>query len=215
MQGAAASDRRRLGRVSDQMAQQLGIAGSAAPLATAGPQHIVWSQVLVIDDDSILLGRHRSGQFEGEYTGFIGEVGRDEPTAEAACRILLEQTGLTVSPDRLEKRAVFHFIEVDPNHPDPTSPSAVAGQPLVEHEFICRAADTSGAATETEKMTPTRFPLSEIPFDNMPADDRVWYPRVIEQQRFLTGSFVFRARDIVKQVLSNVSKEQLLSQYLQ
>ena len=85
----------------------------------------------------------------------------------------------------------------------------------MEHEFICRAADTSGTAAETDKMTPTRFLISEIPFDNMPADDRVWYPRVIEQQRYLTGSFVFRARVIVKQVLSYVSKEQLLSQYLQ
>ncbi len=196
---------RRLHLVKDQM----------STAAAAGPQHIVWSQVLVVDEDGILLGRHRSGQFEGEYTGFIGEVAPGESAAEAACRILLEQSGLSVSPDRLDKRAVFQFIEVDPNHPDPTTPGAANGQPLVEHEFVCRAEDTSGTATETDTMTPTRFPLAEIPFDSMPADDRVWYPLVLEQQRYLAGSFVFSGRAIVKQVLRHTSKETLLSEYLQ
>lgn len=137
-------------------------------------RHIVWSQVLVVDGESILLGRHRSGQFKGEYTGFIGEVASGETSAEAACRILLEQSGLATTPDRLSKRAVFQFIEADPGHPDPTAPSAATGLPLVEHEFICQAEDTSGTAIETETMTPTKFPLSDVPFDNMPADDRIW-----------------------------------------
>jgi hypothetical protein len=62
-------------------------------------------------------------------------------------------------------------------------------------------------------MTPTWFPLSEIPFSQMPADDVVWYPPVLEQQRCLTGAFVFSARKMVKHVLQDVSEEQLRSRY--
>jgi ADP-ribose pyrophosphatase YjhB (NUDIX family) len=87
-------------------------------MAAAPPpaqQHITWSQVLVVDSEGgrVLLGRHRSGQFEGEYTGFIGEVSAGETTAEAACRILREQSGLTAGVDRLSKRAVLELSPRD------------------------------------------------------------------------------------------------------
>ena len=106
-------------------------------MAAAPPpaqQHITWSQVLVVDSDGgrVLLGRHRSGQFEGEYTGFIGEVSAGETTAEAACRILREQSGLTAGVDRLSKRAVLESTRTPPcpGTSSSTSLSCVRRTPL-------------------------------------------------------------------------------------
>ena len=97
-----------------------------------------------------------------------------ETTGDATCRILREQSGLIVSPDKLSKHAVLHFIETDGSQPDPTAASPAVDRPLVEHEFVCRLEDTSGTATEREAMTPTWFSLSEIPVSEMPADDAIF-----------------------------------------
>ena len=110
---------------------------TSTSMAAAPPpaqQHITWSQVLVVDSDGdrVLLGRHRSGQFEGEYTGFIGEVSAGETTAEAACRILREQSGLTAGVDRLSKRAVLESTRTPPcpGTSSSTSLSCVRRTPL-------------------------------------------------------------------------------------
>ena len=176
-----AADSRRLHRVAAHLRTHARCPCASSSSATvaasipSGDAATVWSQVLILQGGRILLGRHRQGAFEGQYTGFIGAVEPGETTSEAACRIVTQQSGLVVEQRQLRKRAVLQFCEADKDHPNGAgSPSAALGPPLVEHEFVTEG--FSGTPTETASMTPTWFDIGSIPFDQMPKDDALWYP---------------------------------------
>jgi hypothetical protein len=81
--------------------------------ATAGVQ---LAQVLVVvGGERILLGEHRTGDFCGRFTGFIGVVRHGEGAAEAACRHAWEQARVHLQPQQLELRAILDFTEFSPS----------------------------------------------------------------------------------------------------
>lgn len=179
---------------------------------------VKFAQLLILDFDSdekttkVLLGRHRGGEFEGQYTGFITEVGAFETPKNAALRAAANaglelvyydgdenETEIETETDpdsflskRVRERGRFRFGGWLPN-----------GQIAVEHEFCVRLGNgvrlrdrvgvSAGEAVpnttprsdsaekekedhEKQKVHPQWFPLHEIPYQEMPADDQVWYP---------------------------------------
>jgi isopenicillin N synthase-like dioxygenase len=155
-----------------------------------------FAQVLIVDceNETMALVKHAEGEFEGLYTGLITEVRGDETPREAALRgessgSLRELLGIPVGGAddddglHLSERAKLRF-------------KGWKDVPVIEHEFTVSASRASmhhvknlvSSARQTRKSLPEIeiFRWDEIPYDLMPADDRHWYPKVLDIVREAT-----------------------------
>mmetsp|Transcript_81877 Transcript_81877/g.162614 ORF Transcript_81877/g.162614 Transcript_81877/m.162614 type:complete len:216 (-) Transcript_81877:5-652(-) len=165
----------------------------------------VLAQVLVVDHSKrILLARHTAqGLLPGQITGLIVETKQGEAIRTAALRAAREVAGLDLgSEEVLELKAVLDFYELD-------QPECF----FEEHEFVVRTeqvkklhaldVDAALALQETgtevakhgmvpEFEAPVWYDLEQIPYGQMPADDRLWYPAVLggATNRLLQGRFL-------------------------
>eukprot|EP00397_Hematodinium_sp_SG-2012_P045642 GEMP01051332.1.p1 GENE.GEMP01051332.1~~GEMP01051332.1.p1 ORF type:complete len:188 (+),score=32.02 GEMP01051332.1:159-722(+) len=137
-------------------------------------------QILVCHDDKVLLGRHSSSHLlPGRFTGMIGEARTSESLEDAAKRVLVENCGLHTSGP-FETRAILQFVEKD-------------GSEIIEYEMFLQD-NGAGLPTKTELMTEIEwYTFPSIPYAQMPADDRIWYPPFLEKARAapFTGRFTF------------------------
>eukprot|EP00193_Tetraselmis_chui_P016804 CAMPEP_0177794914 /NCGR_PEP_ID=MMETSP0491_2-20121128/25921_1 /TAXON_ID=63592 /ORGANISM="Tetraselmis chuii, Strain PLY429" /LENGTH=150 /DNA_ID=CAMNT_0019317645 /DNA_START=226 /DNA_END=679 /DNA_ORIENTATION=- len=113
---------------------------------------------------------------EGRYTGLLGETDRSMDTSliAAAARVAKELADITVDPLKLQERARFLFDGC-----------------FLEHEFYYTLHDMNVQGVETDLMTPAWFEIDRIPFEEMPADDKIWYPPFFEG-KLMRGSFEFQ-----------------------
>lgn len=150
------------------------------------------AQMLIIDRvaQRILLAYHKAGNFAGYYTGFLDKVHENEQPEAAARRITLEQSGVTAGPSEL--RAILTF----------TAPGCETAD---EHEFYTE--QFSGTPQETETRRAEWFDLNAIPYNNMPADDAIWYPPFLDG-RLQRGTFHFDEEmvDLLEYELTEVEK---------
>jgi len=149
-------------------------------------------QTMIVDPATgrILLGYHKGGIYFGNYTGLLGHAKESEKAEDAARRIAMELSGLTVN--ELELRAILTFTDSETGDEN-------------EYEFFCER--FSGEVRESESMRPEWFAISEIPYDKMPADDEIWYPPFLEGKT-LRGKFNFspNMKDLLSHELEEVSK---------
>lgn len=129
----------------------------------------------VVSDGKILLGMKKRGFGEGWWNGFGGKLKSGETIEEAAIRECQEEAGIT--PTSILPRAVLHFYFED-------SPEEIE-----VHVFLIEA--FTGDVQESEEMCPQWFPVSEIPYEKMWADDPYWLPQVLAGKR-LSGRFWFQ-----------------------
>ncbi len=132
-------------------------------------------QTIVVDREPgrILLGLHKTGRWQGYYTGLLDEVRPGEQPQLAAFRIAREQAGIEVAD--CAHLATFRFV------------SPAWG---VADEFEFLAESHSGQARESATLLPEWFAIEAIPYGQMPADDALWYPDFLERQR-MRGAFNF------------------------
>ncbi|KAI7803654.1 oxidized purine nucleoside triphosphate hydrolase [Triplophysa rosa] len=136
--------------------------------------------VLVVQPSRILLGMKKRGFGVGKWNGFGGKVQPGETIEQAARRELLEESGLTV--DILHKigNIKFEFI----------------GETELLDVHIFRADSYKGVPTESDEMRPQWFDIDQIPFSQMWADDVLWFPLMLQKQKFL-GYFKFQGHDVI------------------
>eukprot|EP00897_Mesotaenium_endlicherianum_P003784 jgi/Mesen1/3433/ME000194S02582 len=134
----------------------------------------LFTLAIVQRKDQILLGRKKRGFGTGHYFGFGGKVEAGETIEEAAIRELEEECGLRALS--LEKRAIltFHFD----NKP----------QPWEVHTY--HVSQYEGEPYETSEMAPKWFDVTDIPYEEMWADDYLWLPEFLKG-RMLHGEFSF------------------------
>ncbi len=120
--------------------------------------------VVVHDNEKILLGLKKRGFGSGRWNGFGGKVERGETIAQAAARELQEEAGIEAVS--LRPRGIITFtFEKD-----------------LDDELEINIFSTSeyvGKPVETEEMKPQWFAHSEIPYEEMWADDPHWLPMVL------------------------------------
>eukprot|EP00959_Pyramimonas_sp_CCMP1952_P096769 2022730-Pyramimonas_sp.AAC.1 len=147
-------------------------------------------QTLILNDlDEVLLVKWTDGPNKDRYTACLGDVGDDESDEKSAVAVVQELVGLELQPGRcetsqlslcwLEKVAEFEFVEDD-------------GEECDEIEFIYRASRKE--ATNRRRDTGVIgkwFKVDDIPYSLMPADDELWYPLVLRNDRVLSGRFSF------------------------
>lgn len=137
--------------------------------------------LIIHKDEKVLLGMKKRGFGVGRWNGFGGKVDKGESIEEAAKRELFEESGLAV--DVIEKMGVLDFSWQ--NKPD-----------MVLQVHIFKVSDFSGFPTETEEMKPEWFLVKDIPYQKMWADDKYWFPLLLEGKKF-TGKFVFNEANAV------------------
>ncbi|GAB5362613.1 hypothetical protein AAMO2058_000812800 [Amorphochlora amoebiformis] len=164
----------------------------------------ILSQVIVVREGSVLLVRWKTGEFKGRKTALLGLVSQGEEIVDGAARIAKESVGLDLQPERLSLRAIFSMRDaIDPPEPDAEVPSTheegeIGFVEYSEHEFLYEATVNELLdPQETSIVVPEWVPIDEIPYDQMPEDDREWYPRVLSGEHML-GSFQFEKETCTK-----------------
>jgi len=127
----------------------------------------------IVKDGSVLLIRKKRGLGAGKINGPGGKIEPGESALACAVRETLEEVG--VRPLEVREHGVLHFQFTD-------------GYSL--HCTVFRAGDFAGTPIETDEAVPLWFPVAEIPWEEMWADDRHWLPQALAGGRFQAW-FVF------------------------
>ena len=130
----------------------------------------------LLTNDTICLAVKKRGFGEGNWNGYGGKVEEGETIEEAVVREISEESGVFVAAGDLEKIAIIEFFFKDGGH-------------LEVHTFFVRT--WNGEPVETEEMKPQWFLYSDIPYENMWADDVHWLPRALQGER-LWGKVWFK-----------------------
>lgn len=140
---------------------------------TAWRPHDRATLAFVLRGDEILLIRKKRGLGAGKINGPGGRLEPGESAAACAVREVSEE--LHVTPRELEHAGTLLFQFVD-------------GYALHVEVFRARAHD--GEARETDEAIPLWTRIDAIPFGEMWADDRLWFPHLLAGQ-FFRGRFLF------------------------
>lgn len=124
-------------------------------------------------DRSLLLIHKKRGLGKGKINAPGGRIEAGETIYEAAIRETIEEVGVTPSGLRHAGELTFAFVD---------------GYSL--HCSVLVASGGDGEPTETDEADPFWCAESEIPFDRMWTDDRLWIPLMLEGS-FFVGKFIF------------------------
>ena len=128
----------------------------------------------IVQNGRILLIRKKRGFGAGKMNAPGGKIEDGESPAAAAARELEEEIG--IRPQQLQLLAEIDF------HNDGVHEM---------HVYVFRSRAFEGTLRETEEADPKWFPVSDIPYDEMWPDDRIWLPLFL-QGRKIKGTFHFR-----------------------
>ena len=123
--------------------------------------------------DRVLLIRKKRGLGAGKINGPGGRLDGDESPRQCAIREVQEELHVTPTGVRSRGELAFQFVD---------------GYALFVYVFS--ADDCEGEPQETDEAAPLWSPLDAIPFDQMWADDRLWFPHLLNGQPF-RGRFLF------------------------
>ena len=129
--------------------------------------------MFVIRDGRILLIHKKRGLGAGKINGPGGRIDPGETPEACAIREIQEELCVTPLCPRPAGELRFQFTD---------------GYSL--HGYVYRADDIKGEPQETDEASPLWTSLDAIPYERMWADDRIWFPHLLNGQLF-TGRFLF------------------------
>ncbi|KAJ6638103.1 hypothetical protein Bhyg_10836 [Pseudolycoriella hygida] len=131
----------------------------------------------------ILLCKWIKGDYKDRYTGLISPVNFKEN--EANFREKLEKSAVSLLPANLSSNLVNVELVAILNFTDPPA--------YTEYVYMTYLSEDSDAINDTvfDENPCHWFHWENIPFQEMPEDDHLWYPKVLEQGLKVTGSFTF------------------------
>ena len=116
----------------------------------------------------------------GQLLLILKKRGLGETPLQAAIREVQEEVCVTPCGVREAGELWFQFVD---------------GHSILGHVFM--ASDFTGNLQETDEAAPFWVPLSEIPYHNMWADDRIWMPLALAGKPFV-GRFLFDGDQMLK-----------------
>ncbi|XP_028611841.1 7,8-dihydro-8-oxoguanine triphosphatase [Grammomys surdaster] len=140
----------------------------------------LYTLVLVVQPQRVLLGMKKRGFGAGRWNGFGGKVQEGETIEDGAKRELLEESGLRVDTLHKVGHISFEFV----------------GSPELMDVHIFSTDHVHGMPTESEEMRPQWFQLDQIPFAHMWPDDSYWFPLLLQKKKFC-GHFKFHDQDTI------------------
>ena len=139
--------------------------------------------VILMKDNKVLLGQKKRGFAKGTFNGIGGKQDPGETIEQAMIRETQEEIGVT--PIQYELIGKIHFDVY------------YKGERVNMNLNIYKSEMFDGVPVETEEMIPTWFERKNIPFDKMLQDDRLWWPYLLENKKFV-GDVIFD-KDLVMQ----------------
>lgn len=114
----------------------------------------------------VLLGRKLRGIGIGRLVGPGGKLESGETPERAVVREVLEETGLTIDPSALQRRGLIRY-----DFPHRLSWS--------QSSWVFVAESFSGTVADSNELELAWVPVSEIPYERMWDDARLWLPGVL------------------------------------
>lgn len=137
--------------------------------------------VFVVVDNRVLLIRKKRGLGAGKINGPGGKLEKGETPVQCAIREVQEELGISIGEPAGRGELRFQFID---------------GYSIHVHVYLSDS--FTGNPIETDEAIPLWFDLSEIPYEEMWADDIIWLPRILNGD-CVNGSFVFDGDEILEQ----------------
>lgn len=142
-------------------------------------------------EKELLLAMKKRGFGLDKWNGPGGKVDMEigELPEECVVREAKEEVGLDVQ--EVELVGTFDFIFPHDRTKD-------------FYCYLYTSETFTGEATESEEMRPQWFKVSEIPYDRMWDDDKIWLPLILQGKK-LVGSFEFNeAGNVTKHNLNDM-----------
>ncbi len=133
--------------------------------------------------DEILLAMKKRGFGAGRYNGVGGKLDEGESIEQALAREAREE--IEVVPMNYWQVAEHDFLY--PKDGEVT-------KQMYSHVYFCD--EWQGDPSETEEMKPEWFKISDIPYEQMWADDKLWLPQVLAGEK-VYGEFTFNEDDTI------------------
>ena len=128
----------------------------------------------LVADSKVLLIEKLRGHGAGKVNAPGGRLEEGETPDAASRREVMEEVGVTVRSQELNAVLRFHDVTTD---------YRMLGFVFVSHDF-------EGSASPTDEAVPFWCDLSQLPYDRMWEDDRIWLAKVLNGERCV-GEFVF------------------------
>lgn len=123
--------------------------------------------VFAFRGDEILLAMKKRGFGVGHWNGAGGKIQDGETARHAAIRETQEEIGITPELSDPIGRLTFRF-------PDG----------LVLLVNVWRTNEFTGELSESEEMRPQWFSVTDIPYEVMWDDDKIWLPTMLAGKKF-------------------------------
>lgn len=167
-------------RAADNLGQMLQNGTFPKSTLTEPPKRFAQMIVLDVVNRRVLLGKHLRGEFENRYTGFIASVNHEEELTPIDVARTTALLGAGLNPLACDALTGSDLVEVGRFVFRGWIDNAIA----IEHEFVAafrresdlRVLFASTELTSDVAVTYHWFDLDQIPYDEMPEDDAVWYP---------------------------------------
>ena len=132
--------------------------------------------MFVIDEDrgEVLLIRKKRGLGAGKINGPGGKIDPGETSEECAIRETQEELRVTAIAPVKHGELWFQFVDG-----------------LSLHVDVFVATQHEGTAIETDEAIPLWTRLTELPLEEMWADDRFWLREVLVERKHFIGRFDF------------------------
>ena len=134
---------------------------------------------LLIKENQILLAMKKRGFGVGRWNGTGGKVKAGEEIVDAAIRETKEEIGVDIK--NFKKVGLFHFKFENK-------------EDWNQDVTLFLAKSWAGEPAESEEMMPKWFDFSEIPYDKMWDDDKLWLPQILAGEK-LEANFLFGEND--------------------
>lgn len=136
------------------------------------------SLCFLIKESQVLLAMKKRGFGQGKWNGVGGKQNPNETIKATAIRETQEEIGVTAL--NLKHVATLNFLF--PNMPEDNNWN--------QQVWVYFVDSWEGKPIETEEMAPQWFNKTQLPYNQMWDDDRLWLPKVLNEE-FVTASFEF------------------------
>ena len=145
---------------------------------TASPLRQV-TLCFLVKEDNVLLAMKKRGFGVGRWNGAGGKPQEGESLEQAAFREVEEEIGVKILFTK--KVCIFDFF----------FPKAPEDKNWNQQVHVFLVDKWEGEPVESDEMKPQWFKKTELPFNEMWADDYLWLPKVLLESKLMRGKFVF------------------------
>ena len=145
------------------------------------------------DNEVLLLFRNKKENdfHEGKFVGIGGKLEPGETPLECVVREVKEESGYSFSTNEIHFRGYIYFDEVSRNKANEDLP-AFNWLVFIYSAFVSEKKHFVNLEGDLQW-----FSIQNIPYDKMWAGDRIFTPRILENNDIIEGKFLYKGKEII------------------